>query len=657
VKAYPSTAAIGETVDLAVVSVPAAVVREAVRSCAEAGVRGLVVVSAGYAETGEQGKRRQEDLLAFAREHGMRMVGPNCLGLMHTHPDVRMNASFSPVMPPHGAVGLCSQSGAMGIAVVARARRLGLGLSTFVSVGNKADVAADDLLEYWEEDPSTEVLLFYLESFERPRRFARVARRVARSKPVVVVKAGRSEAGERAAGSHTAALSASDTAVEALFRQTGIVRAATLQEMFGIARAVTDQPLPPGRRFAVVTNSGGPAILCADALEGAGLRVEPLSEETRDALRAFLPPEAAVGNPVDMIASADPEGYRRAVEAVLSAPEVDGLVVIYTPVGVHDTGDVEDAVMEGVRAAREAGAGAKPVYASVVGGEEDVLVLSGGEDGPTVPAFPFPEEIGRVAGKLAAYAEWRSEEPGAFPEFPDQALDRARAVCREALEERGGGWLTVTEARRVLELAGLHTSEGAVAAGPEEAVEVADGVGYPVAVKLASTEIVHKTDLGAVKLDLAGPEEVRRAVRDIEGTLEAEGRLGAMQGVLVQPMLSGTAEIMMGMSQDPAFGPVLAFGMGGIHVEILRDVAFRVCPLTDTDARRMVREIRGYRLLEGYRGHPAADVEALEEALLRLSRLVEAVEELEELDMNPVFALQPGEGYRVADARIRIAGG
>lgn len=654
VKAYPSVEAIGEPVDLAVVAVPAAVVPEVVESCARAEVRALVVVSAGFAETGAEGRDRQEALVERVRGHGMRMVGPNCLGLLHTHPDVRMNASFAPDMPPAGSVALCSQSGALGIAIIALARQVGLGLSSFVSVGNKADVAGDDLLEYWEEDPGTDVLLFYLESFRRSRRFARIARRVGRRKPIVVVKSGRTAAGGRAAGSHTAALTGAETAVEALFQQTGIIRAATLQEMFGIARTLTEQPLPSGRRFAVVTNAGGPAILCSDALDTAGLAVEPFSRATRRQLDAFLPDAAATGNPVDMIASADPETYRRAVEVVLTADEVDGLVVIYTPVGIVDTDEVERGILEGIAAAREAGASEKPVLASVVGGEEPIHLLDA-EDGEAVPAFPFPEEIGRVAGRIADYADWREREPGAFPEFADQELALARETCRTALEERGEGWLSATEVREVLRAAGLSVAPGGVAASADEAVEIARDVGFPVAVKLASTEIVHKTELDAVKLGLDGPDAIREAFTAIETRLEEESQREAMEGVLVQPMLSGTAEVMAGMDLDPVFGPVLAFGMGGIHVEILRDVAFRVCPLTDRDAAEMVRDIRGFQLLEGYRGHPAADVSALEEALLRLSTLVEHVGEISQIDLNPIFALEPGDGYRIADARIGVA--
>jgi acetate---CoA ligase (ADP-forming) len=653
IKAYPSLAAIGEPVDLVVIAVPAAAVPQVVEDCARAGVKGLIVITAGFAEIGGEGVERQRLLLEQVRGYGMRMVGPNCLGMVHTDSQVRLNASFAPAMPPPGSVALCSQSGALGVAIIALARRLGLGLSSFVSIGNKADISGNDLLEYWEEDPSTRVVLFYLESFGNPRRFARIARRVGRSKPIVVVKAGRSQAGGRAASSHTAALTAADTAVTALFGQTGILRADTLEEMFDLARALTEQPLPRGRRVAVVTNAGGPGILCADSLEAAGLQVEPLTRQTRERLRHLLPAEASTANPVDMIASASPATYRRVVEEVLAAPEVDALVVIYTPVSFFETEQVGATVLEAVAAARNQGGAGKPVLASVVGQEEQIYSLGDGS-GERIPVYTFPEAIGRVLGQVTGYAEWRAADPGVFPELAGMDLEAARRICRTALEQRGPGWLSAQESRALLEAAGLTLARGGVAVDAEAAVTLAEEVGYPVALKLASLEIVHKTEVGGVVLGLADADAVRRAFVGIERRLAAEGRRQAMQGALVQQMIRGSAEVMIGVELDPVFGPLVAFGLGGIHVEILHDVAFGIAPLTDGDAHRMVREIRGYRLLEGYRGHPPADVAALEQALLRISRLVETVPEIRELDLNPVLALPPGEGYRIVDTRVRV---
>lgn len=652
VKCYASIEEVPDPVDLAVIAVPAKAVVDVVEQSGRKGVKALVVITAGFAETGEEGRKRQDRVVETARSFDMRVIGPNCLGIASTDPEVRLNASFAPHSPPPGRASLCSQSGALGVAVIAQARRVSLGLSTFVSIGNKADVSDDDLLEYWGADPDTDVILFYLESFADPDRLSRVARRVSRDKPVVVVKAGRTEAGERAAGSHTAALAGADSAVDAFFRQTGMIRAGSLREMFDLGRFLTLQPVPRGRRVAIVSNGGGPAILAADALERSGLEVPELSDETRAALEAFLPDEAATSNPVDMIASAGPEEYGRAVRTVLDCDEVDALVVIYTPVGLFDAETVQRVIVEEVEKARERGSRDKAVVASVVGGSEDIRVLEGALE--SVPAYPFPEEIGRVLGRAIAHREWGEEDPGDFPDFPDQDLEEARRICRSTLEERGEGWLSADDSRRVLEAAGLHVAAGGVATESEEAVAVADELGYPVAVKLVSREIVHKTDLGLVRLGVEGPDEVREAFRTIEEKMESEGALGSMEGVLIQPMVEGSAEVMIGVDPDPVFGPVLAFGLGGVHVEVLEDVAFRVAPLTDRDAHEMVRETKGYTLLTGYRGHAEGDIDALEEALLRLSRLVERTPEIGQVDLNPVFALEPGEGYRIADARIEV---
>ncbi len=652
IRAFRTVREIPEPVDLAVIAVPRDAVSGVVDDCAARGVRALVVISAGFAEVGDAGRRLQEALVEKVRGHGMRMVGPNCLGLLNADPEVRLNASFSPVFPPAGRVAMSSQSGALGLAILNHARRVQLGISTFVSVGNKADVTGNDLLQYWEEDPGTDVILLYLESFGNPRRFARIARRVSLRKPIVCVKGGRSSAGTRAASSHTAALAASDTAVDALFRQSGVIRAETLGEMFDLALTLGTQPLPPGRRVAIVTNAGGPGILCTDACEAAGLAVPELSAAVKARLRGFLPPAASVGNPVDLIASAGPEGFRRAVEIVLGSGEVDALVAIYIPVGIADVEPVRRAIGEGVAAARAAGGAGRPALAVIMGEERDRGPISAGRE--TVPAYGFPEAAAVVLGKAAAYGEWRGRPPGMIPQFEDARPAEARQICRRALDEGGPGWLGADETRRLLTAYGLPLPPGGIAATAEEAAKIARTIGFPVAVKLASRRIVHKTEAGGVHLRLEDEAAVRGAFQAIGAAVARLGDPAAMDGVIVQPMLAGGVEVMVGVAEDPLFGPLVAFGLGGIHVEILRDVCFRVSPLTDRDAAEMVRAIRGFRLLEGYRGHAPADIAALEELLLRVSLLVEELPEVVEMDLNPVFALPPGQGCRIADARIRI---
>jgi acetyl coenzyme A synthetase (ADP forming)-like protein len=652
IRAYPSVRELPEPADLGIVAVPRDVVMSVVDECAARGVRALVIISAGFAEIDAEGRELQKKLVEKVRGYGMRVIGPNCMGLLNTDPGVRLNASFSRVFPSPGRVAMSSQSGALGLAILVAAKRFGLGLSTFVSVGNKADVSGNDLLQYWEEDPGTDVILLYLESFGNPRRFARIARRVSRHKPIVAIKSGRTKAGGRAAGSHTAALAASEVAVDALFHLTGVIRADTLEEMFDLAAALGSQPLPRGRRVAIITNAGGPAILSADVCEAGGLIIPELSGATKSRLAAVLPAAASVTNPVDMIASALPLHYAQVIETVLTSGEVDAMIVIYIPVSMGETEAVVAAMRSGVAAARAAGAGDKPVLACLMAEEGARPQLA--PAGERIPCYAFPEAAGRVLSKIAAYADWRAQPEGLIPDFDDLNLPAARAVCRQALTERGAGWLSAAEIRNVLTAVRLPLPPGGVATTAEGAVALARRVGFPVAVKLASREIVHKTEAGGVCLNLADADAVRQAFEDIRDHLARAGRLDAMDGVVVQPMISEGVEVMVGVTQDPLFGPLIAFGLGGVYVEILADVCFRVTPLTDRDAAEMVRAIRGYRLLQGYRGNPPADVDAIQELLLRLSRLVEEIPEIREIDLNPVFALPPGQGCRIADARVRV---
>ena len=615
-----------------------------VDDCAERGVKALVVITAGFAEADAGGRELQKQLAEKVRGHGMRMVGPNCMGLLNTDPAVRLNASFSRIFPPNGRIAMSSQSGALGLAILALATDRGLGVSTFVSVGNKADVSGNDLLEYWEVDEKTDVILLYLESFGNPRRFARIARRVSRIKPIVAVKAGRTSAGKRAAGSHTAALAANDVAVDALFRQTGVIRAETLDEMFDIAAALANQPLLTGRRVAIVTNAGGPGILCTDACEAGGLNVPELSEETKAQLRTFLPSSASVSNPVDMIASAGADSYRRTIETVLPSGDVDALIVLYIPIDRNDSAAVGNAIREGVQRGRAAGGAGKPVLACIMAGDGSRSLVLPEE---TIPSYLFPESAAKVLSKAAAYGEWRSKPLAMVPGFSDIQHEAARKIVAGAIARGDAGWLLAVETRALLSAFGIPQVAGGIAGTEDEAAAVARTLGFPVVAKLASTRVLHKSDVGALRLNLQDEAAVRQAFREI--------RQDDMEGILLQTMVQRGVEIMVGVAEDQLFGPLIAFGLGGIHVEILGDVRFRVTPLTDQDVREMVREIRGYRLLEGYRGHAPADVKAIEDVLLRVSRMVEDVPEIRELDLNPIFALPPGEGCVVADARIRVA--
>lgn len=635
-------------VDLLVIAVPRDFVLPAVDEAIAAGVRSLLVITAGFAETGASGKDLQDQIVARVRAAGVRMVGPNCLGLINT--SVSLNASFSPVFPPAGRVALSSQSGALGLTILELARERGVGLSTFVSVGNKADVSGNDLLEYWARDPHTAVITLYLESFGNPRKFADIARRLGRDKPIVAVKSGRTRAGGRAASSHTAALAASDTVVDALFEAAGVIRADTIDEMFDIASCLDLQPLPLGRRIAIVTNAGGPGILAVDACERAGLVVTEFSSETRARMASFLSPAASVANPVDMVASAGEDEYRQAVETALLSDDADALIVIHTPVDPAHSDSIVRGIRAGIVAARAAGC-QKPVQACLLTDGLRPAPLSLGAE--RVPAYVFPENAARALAKVAAYAEWR-RQPADPPLVRTSApIEETRALCRQIIATRGETWLSNDELRRVLDSYGIPVTWPTFAPSPQSAVDAAAQIGLPVVAKMASSGVTHKTDVNGVRVDLRSADEVRAAFTDLSAAAATHHL--AFDGVWLQPMVTGGVEMMVGLAHDPLFGPVIGFGRGGTDVEIERDVHFRLVPITGSDADALLLQTRARPHLLGARGRPAADLPALRDLLLRASQMADEVPEILEMDLNPVMALPAGRGYAIVDARIKVA--
>ncbi|MDR4470745.1 MAG: acetate--CoA ligase family protein [Nitrospira sp.] len=528
---------------------------------------------------------------------------------------------------------------------------MNLGVSSFVSIGNHVDVTVNDLLEYWEQDPNTDVILLYLETIVDPQRFRRIAERVGKTKPVVVLKAGRTQAGQSAAGSHTAALATNETAVDALFTHCGVIWAKTVEEFLALAAGLSHQPRPLGRRIGILTNSGGPGVLCADSCATEGLTVPELSKPTQSTLASFLPPMAALKNPVDVIGFATEEQHAQAVETMLASDELDALIIVHVSVQAKDNEPVAAGIIGGIRAARQVD-NKKPVYLCwMAEGDRDRSFIV---DGEIIPTYRHPEIPARILNLALAYDAWRQQPSGRVPTYSDVDLIAAKEICAKALVDRGAGWLTTQETHALLTSIKLPLSPGGIATTAEDAVELVQEIGFPVAVKLASHQIVHKTEMGGVQLNLADGRAVRDAFNRIRTRIEQAGKLDAMEGVVVQPMLSGGVELMAGMTRDPLFGSVIAFGLGGIHVEILGDLQFRVAALTDRDAAEMIQAVKGYRLLTGYRGQPPADLEALEETLLRVSRLVEEIPEISELDLNPIFALPQGQGCKIVDVRIRI---
>ena len=645
VRAYPTVASIPEAVDLGVVVVPQSHVYEVAEQCCDAGVKSLVVISAGFKEVGEQGAERERKLTELLRARGIRMVGPNCMGVVNADPAIAMNATFATAFPPFGPAAFVSQSGALGLSILDRAREYGIGMSQFVSVGNKSDVSGNDLLLQWEHDPSVKVILMYVESFGNPRKFLETAARITKTKPIVVVKSGRSAAGARAASSHTGALAASDVAVDSMLTQAGVLRAATIEGLFDIAMAFGARALPRSRRTAVLTNAGGPGILAADALESAGLKLVELSETTVAALKPILPAEASIRNPLDMVASATPASYAKALTALLADPNVDTAVPIFVPPYGVKQEDVADAIATAAKTELT-----KPILAVLMGseglpaGRAELLDVG-------VPTYVFPESVAWALQALNRHVEWAATPPSDLTPLP---VDRARAeaIITPAVREKREH-LTQMEALDLLEAYGIGTARLRMVTAPAQLAEAAAAVGYPLVMKIVSPDIVHKTDVGGVTVGLRTEADVRAAYDAMMTSVATRAPGATISGVLLQQMRSGGREFIAGIVREPGFGPLIMFGLGGVLVEALRDVVFRMVPIGDRDADEMLDGIRGTKLLGELRGDPAVDRVALMGALRRIAQLGNDFPQIAELDANPLLA--SAAGVVALDARVRLA--
>ena len=646
VRCWPTIADVPEPVDVGVIVVPKGLVLEAAEQCGLAGVHNLVVISAGFREVGPDGAEQEGRLAEIVRHYGMRLVGPNCMGIINTNPDVSLNATFAPVMPPNGRAAFVSQSGALGLSVLDHAREYGIGISQFVSVGNKADVSGNDLLEEWEHDPTVGVILMYVESFGNPRRFLDIASRITRHKPIIAVKSGRSRAGARAASSHTGALAASDVAVDALLAQAGVLRATTVEELFDMAIAFDARSLPRSRRTAVLTNAGGPGILAADALEASGLELVELTAGTTKKLAPLFPAEASIRNPLDMIASATPNGYRAALEALLRDPGTDAVVPIFVPpLGIRQE-DVVAAIVEAARAVP-----GKPLLGVLMGREGlpagRAQLLEAG-----IPAYVFPESAARALAVLNRQREWMTQ-PMPAPVRLDVDTATATAIISAARRERRDR-LSTLEALSLLVAYGIPVAAARMASDADAAVAAASAVGFPVAMKVVSAEVLHKSDVGGVELDIRDEVEVRRAYERLVARVEERAPSARISGVLVQHMarFDGGRETIAGIARDPNFGPLIMFGLGGVYVEALRDVVFRIAPIDERQAGCMIDLLRGAAALGAFRGHAAVDRVALTGVLQRLSQLALDFPELAELDINPLLA--HAGGVLAVDARVQL---
>lgn len=641
--AFASVAELPGEIDLAVLAVRAEATVGVARECAARGARGLIVLSAGFAESGPEGIVREHELLAVCREAGMRLIGPNCLGLLDTNPESGLNATFAPAVPRAGNVAFATQSGALALALIDFAGARSLGVSSFASLGNRADISANDLLEFWESDERTRLALLYIESFSDPRRFARVARRVGRRKPIVALKSGRSAAGARAASSHTGALLASsERATDALFAQSGVIRAETLSEMLDVASLLSSQPLPAGPRVAILTNAGGPGIMCADACEATGLEVPELPEELREELAAFLSPRAALGNPVDLIATASAEQYRRAIGVLGAWEGIDALIAIFIRPLLGEADEIAAAVREAAgELPREI-----PVQLVFMSAADE-----GGRSGPArLPTYRYPEDAARALGKAARHRRWRERPEVPPPSFPDIRREEAAAILAEALAAEQE-WLGAEACLRILDCYGIATPEAAIANDPEAAGRAAAKLGGPLALKAHGPQILHKSELGAVRTALSGADAVERAANEMDEALAQRGVERA--SFLVQRMIEGGVELLVGVAGDPVFGPVVACGAGGTAVELLGDVSVRVCPLGGADGEEMVHSLAVFPMLTGFRGHPPVDLGAIAEVIQRVGFLADNHPEIAELDLNPVIA--DAHGAVAVDVRIRLA--
>lgn len=642
-KAYPTVLDVPGPIDLAVIVVPAPFVNGVLEQCGQKGVKGAIVITAGFRETGPEGAKLERELTRTINKYGMRMIGPNCLGIIDTTSS--LNASFAQGMAEPGKIAFTSQSGALCTAILDWSKGEGVGFSHFVSIGNKADVEEMDLLQAWRDDPNTSVVIIYLEAISHGQRFMEIARGVTAKKPVIVFKSGTTSAGSRAASSHTGSLAGSDNAYEAAFRQSGIVRARTLQQLFDFSSAFAYQPAIKGNRIAIITNAGGPGIIATDLAEKAGLAMPGLKPETVEYLRANLPPTASVYNPVDIIGDARADRYRVALSAVLKDDNIDGAIVLLVP-----TLQILDNIDEAARIVVEEAKGvSKPVLTSFMGDEAvagAVRILNENK----IPNYRYPERAVEAMQAMLNYRHWLDRPPRLIEEVPvnrEQALD----VFRKAYQE-GRRNLSEIESREVISAYGIALPKLQLAKTAEEAMTLADSMGYPVVMKIASPDILHKTDIGGVKVGLQDAGEVRDAFDLISFRARRYMPEADIWGVTVQEMAPKGREVIVGMTRDPQFGPLILFGLGGVYVEAIKDVAFRVAPMSRLEAQEMVTEIRSYPLLKGVRGEPPADMKAVVDNILRISQLVTDFPYLLELDINPLFVYPEGRGAIAVDARM-----
>ncbi len=644
-QAYTSILEVPGEVDLAIIVVNQKFVLDTIDQCNQKGVKGLVVITAGFKETGKEGAEAEKQLLAKVQEYGMRCVGPNCLGVVNTHPDVRLDGCFAETLPERGHIAFVSQSGALGGGILNILKDLNLGFAQFISIGNQADVNAETAMEYWENDEDVDQILLYMESIANPSNFRKLASRISKKKPILALKAGRSAAGASAASSHTGSLAGADKAANALLAQSGVIREYSLKNLFSTAKVFANCPIPQGNRVAIITNSGGPGIMATDAICENGMQMAPITEETKAKLRSFLPAAASVKNPIDMIASAPIEHYTQTLETVIADENVDMIMVIYLPfLGLKDI-DVAKALME-IKAKNPQ----KPIIGVFMTTSNFFTTIS--EMDVNMPFFMYAEEAAEGFLRLDQQRKWIARPEGQIPVY-DVDREKAKQIIKQSLAE-GRAQLTTRESIDVLDAYGIRVCKSGFATTEEEVISVGNSIGYPVVMKMTSKTTSHKTDVGGVRVNIQSEEQLRAEYQDLIAKLTEKGLIDGLEGVIIQEMVKGNREMVCGIATDPQYGPMMMFGLGGVFIEVMKDVTFRIAPLTDIDAEEMIKSVKAYKLLEGARGTTPAQMDQIKETLLRLSQLVHDFSFIDELDINPLLISEKtGEGIAV-DGRIKV---
>jgi len=639
---YPDLPAYGKNIDLAVIAIPAPLVRSAVEASVRAGAKAIIVITAGFKEVGREGAEMERELAAICSAAGARLLGPNCLGVINTHHN--MNASFSKRMPMQGGISFVSQSGALLAAILDWAAQRHLGMSKLISMGNKADLSETDFLTALGDDPQTRVIVGYLESIVAGDDFIKAAEDAASKKPVVVFKSGVTQAGVKAASSHTGSLAGADKAYGAAFARSGIIRAETFEALFDYATAFAMQPLPKGRRVAIITNAGGPGIMAADAVELSGMKVGALEGGAATALRAKLPAAASVGNPIDVLGDADPQRYVMAVTAAQDDDSVDAIIVILTPQAMTRPAETALAIAANSR-------GEKPILACFMGGQD---VMPGREElvAHNLPDYTSPERAVAALKAMCTYAEWLRRPPRVITRFPANRRRVERIIHRHMRMKQ----FQVGEAaaKQIIKAYDFNIAAGQTVTTADEAVELADRIGYPVAMKIVSPDIIHKSDLGGVRLDLLSPTDVRDAFDLMMLRIRQRAPKALLEGVYVERMCKSGREVILGMTRDPQFGPLLMFGLGGIFVEVMKDVTFHIAPITEKEAALMLESTRSFALLKGVRGQASVDLAAIATGLQRISQLATDFPQIVEMDINPFIVGEVGSDSVAADARITL---